>query len=436
MNQSTAPDGIAYVLKGFARTSETFISNEIHLLEQQGLKLTLYSLLRLTGQQHHAVNDAIRARPHYLPATSSLEEDGLWRWLRRNFRVYANAHGRLLRQRPLAYLATLGETLRWAIRYRIPASWQPRTQFIREFCQAGYIAAEILTHGQTCHLHAHFAHTCTTVTMLASRLTGLPFSFTAHAKDIYLRELNLGDLLRVKLNRARFVVTCTAANQQYLAGMHTRTPIHTIYHGLAIRDFRPTDYASLDVPLILSVGRLVPKKGFPDLIEACRLLRERGCPFTCQIIGGGDLSYQQQLQALIEKHQLQEAITLHPPVTQEQLREILPTATVFALPCQIVENGDRDGIPNVLVEAMACGIPVISTEISGIPELIHHNANGLLVSQRDPLALALALERLLSDAALRQTLGTAGRVTIQQSFDIESNVRKLMTLFQAKESAS
>lgn len=428
-SDAPAAGGVAYILKGFPRTSETFITNEIHLLEEAGLRLSLFSLLRLTGQKQHAVVSEIKAVPEYLPETTSLKDEGPVRWLKNNLSKFTHAHARLIAARPFRYLAALCTAVRCVFRYRREGSLRPKFSFIKEFLLAGYIAERVVRDGGVRHLHAHFAHTSTTVAWFASCLTGLPFSFTAHAKDIYLKELNPGDLLRAKLRRARFVVTCTQANRRYLSAIFNETPIHVIYHGLDTARFAPTGaQVRHDKPLILSVGRFVEKKGFTHLVEACRLLRDKGRDFECRIVGdGGD--YRECVRALIHEWRLEDSVRICPAVTQEELIGVLREATLFALPCQVAESGDRDGIPNVLVEAMASGLPVVSTAISGIPELIVNGKNGLLVPERDAAALAAALERLLDDAALCERLGAAGRATVCRNFDARRNVRALYALF-------
>jgi glycosyltransferase involved in cell wall biosynthesis len=267
--------------------------------------------------------------------------------------------------------------------------------------------------------------------MFTSRLCGVPFSFTAHAKDIYVRALNPGDLLQTKMRRAKFVVTCVEANQKLLAALGVKgTPIYNIYHGLDARQFAPRAGAAEEpaTPVLLSVGRLVEKKGFPVLIEACRLLKDKGYQFQCQIIGApGPCA--EQVASLIRELRLEETIRLRPSVTQEELREVYRQATLFALPCQIAGNEDRDGIPNVLVEAMASGLPVVSTNISGIPELIESGVNGLLAPQKDARALADAIAELLDAPALRRKLGAAAREKVCRMFDAESNILALHRLF-------
>lgn len=427
--------GVAYILKGYPRTSETFISNEIHLLESLGLRLRIFSVKQLQGQKQHAVVDAIRATVDYLPQTGDLAGVSILRWLAENLPKFTASHARLFGKRPLAYLATLSESLFMAFKYRSGLLDMPRTVFVKEFLQAGYIADAVIRNPNIRHLHAHFCHGSTTIAMYASRVSGIPFSFTAHAKDIYLRELNPGDLLQLKMRRAKFAVTCTGANQQHLdARKASDTIVHRIYHGLDTDLFNPEPRrqapAAETPPTILSVGRLVEKKGFDYLVRACGILRDRGVKFNCKIVGGDDV-YAETIRRQIQALRLEDRIQLPGAVTQEQLRDIYQQGSVFALPCLVVDNGDRDGIPNVLVEAMAMEMPVISTDISGIPELIKHQVNGLLVAEKDPPAMADAIELLLGDAALRQRLGRAARQTVRKAFDSRHTTLALKNLFDA-----
>jgi glycosyltransferase involved in cell wall biosynthesis len=427
MNQPQASAGkIAYLLKGFGRTSETFISNEIFLLQQSSITPVIYSLLRLEAQQPHAVVGQIESPIHYLPSLTSLSETSLWPWLRENAPAFRAAHKSVFLAKPLAYLRTLMQALSLALTLR-------EAQFIREFLQAGWIAHSLLAEGSVRHLHAHFAHTATTVTMFAAKLAGLPFSFTAHAKDIYLRELNPGGLLPLKLRRAAFVVTCTQFNERHLRQLEPRTaPLHTIYHGVNARKFvrRTAAQPISDKPLVLAVGRFVEKKGFPDLIQACAILQSQGCEFTCQIIGDG-AAHRDEITALIAQLQLSDVVTLHAAMTQEALQEKYEQAAVFVLPCRIADNGDRDGIPNVLAEAMAMELPVVASAVSGIPELIENRMSGLLTPPENPAALAAAIAELLRDESLRHHLGQNARQRVMEMFDADSNVKRLVQLFQA-----
>jgi glycosyltransferase involved in cell wall biosynthesis len=424
---------IGYILKGYPRTSETFITNEIFLLENEGLKLSIFSLKKLEGQKLHGVVSRIKAPVTYLPETTPSKEDDLAGWLWKNVPNFAASHRKLFLSKPMAYLRTLLEAMAMSMRYRSGAFAAPNRAFIKEFMQAGFIALQVLESGRIRHLHAHFCHTATTVAMLASRMCGVPFSFTAHAKDIYRHDMNPGDLLQVKMRRARFIVTCTRANGDYLKPVcPEERPLHTIYHGLDLSLFAPSNEKREErggAPLILSAGRMVEKKGFTYLVDACRRLRDQGYEFNCLIVGGGDPQHTEAISGSIERLNLGQVVTLQQAVTQEELRRIYERATLFALPCQIIESGDRDGIPNVLVEAMAMELPVISTGISGIPELIEHRGNGLLVPQKDAAALAEAIGELLDNPDLRHKLGRAARITVCRNFDARQNVRALRNLF-------
>lgn len=422
---------IGYVLKSYPRMSETFIANEIYLLEKLGLRLRLFSMLDLTDPQRHAVVDATKAPVQYLPQVSSLSETSFPIWLWNNAPKFFSSHWRLLKSRPGDYLSTLLLALRFAWRYRTGAWWQPEKSFFKEFLQAGFIAGQVLAIGSIRHLHAHFCHSATTVAMMASRMCGVPFSFTAHAKDIYVQALNPGDLLPTKLRQAQFAVTCTEANHRHLRNLGVSgTPIYTIYHGLNTRQFTPHDSQESEppLPLLLTVGRVVEKKGFHTLIQACRLLKDSGVKFQCLFISGAGVR-EQEISSLIRELDLTDVVTMQPAVTQEELQKIYHQATLFVLPCQIAANGDRDGIPNVLVEAMATGLPVISTNISGIPELIEHGVSGLLVPEKNAEALAAAIAQLIASAELRQSLGHAAREKVCRLFDAEQTIHLLHHLF-------
>ena len=427
----SVPSGtsVAYVMNGFPRLSETFIAHEIHQLEQAGLHLRLFVVKRENEDQVHPVVAAIRAPLTYLSEATSLSGTTLAGWLRENLPAFGRAHWALAVRHPLRYARTLASAIALTWRH-----W-PRKVFIKEFLQAGEIAAALQRADDVQHLHGHFCHGVATITWFASLLTGIPFSFTAHAKDIYQAELNPGNLLERKLGAARFVATCTCANASVLRARHARPDeVHTIYHGLDTDYFSPASPAltgPADVPLILAVGRLVEKKGFDQLIAACALLRQAGLRFGCDIVGENG-SARDSLRAQIDGLGLAGTVRLRGAVTQDQLREIYRGARVFALPCQIMEDGDRDGFPNVLAEAMAMGVPVVSTAISGIPEMIGDGVHGLLVEPRDPQALADALRRVLTDAALHSRLARAGRERICERFDSRRTTLELRDLFVAQ----
>jgi glycosyltransferase involved in cell wall biosynthesis len=427
---------IAYVLKGFPRLSETFIANEIYLLEQLGTKMELFSIKKGETGKQHAVIDKIQSPLRYLPKMTSLSGSYLLPWLANNSKPYWTHHRQLLCDNPRRYLTTLGHALVLTWKHRRRA-WSLRKVFIKEFIQAGFIASHIKQRADIRLLHAHFCHGATTVAWFASELTGLPFSFTAHAKDIYQQQLNPGDLLQQKLQAAEFVTTCTHANHQHLSTLPSQPKnVHTIYHGLDTDKFIPQAFSnrvkttqSSYIPLILAVGRHVEKKGFIYLLEACDQLRALNIDFQCQIIGeSGDQTT--ILKQTIAEKKLGAWVTLRSAVTQEELKALYQQSTLFALPCVITADGDRDGIPNVMAEAMATGLPIVSSPISGIPELVKNNVNGLLVTSRDVVALTTALQRLLCDVELRHRLGDAARETICQQFDSSVTTRALQQLFQ------
>ena len=429
---------VAYVMNGYPRLSETFIAHEIHQIERLGVPLRLFAVKREDEPKVHPVVAAIRAPLTYLPMASSLSGTTLVGWLRRNLPTFWRANAAVALRHPLRYASTLASALALSWRHRSGADTESdggfrlRKVYIKEFLQAGVIADEVGRAGDVSHLHGHFCHGVATITWFASLLSGIPFSFTAHAKDIYQAELNPGNLLERKLGAARFVATCTCANAVVLRARHARPDeVHTIYHGLDTDYFSPASSGLSDVPLILAVGRLVEKKGFDQLIAACALLRQEGLRFGCVIVGENG-SARDSLRAQIDGLGLAGTVRLRGAVTQDQLREIYRGAHVFALPCQIMEDGDRDGFPNVLAEAMAMGVPVVSTAISGIPEMISDGVHGLLVEPRDPQALADALRRVLTDAELHARLARAARERICERFDSRRTTLELRDLFVAQ----
>jgi glycosyltransferase involved in cell wall biosynthesis len=425
---------VAYVMNGYPRLSETFITHEIYQLERAGLQLRLFSVKREREMKVHPIVAAIRSPLTYLPGASTLSGTTLWRWLGRNLPVFWRANAEVARQHPLRYLRTLASAVAMSWRYRPRGQgMRLRKVFIKEFLQAGHIAAATLRAGDVGHIHGHFCHGVATITWFASRLTGIPFSFTAHAKDIYQADLNPGDLLERKLDAARFVATCTCANAAVLCARHRRPgDVHAIYHGLDTDYFAPAPEGSVHrMPMILAVGRFVHKKGFDHLIEACALLKQDGVHFGCVIVGERGDAYE-RICRLIEERGLAELVKLRGPVTQEELREFYRQARVFALPCQITEDGDRDGFPNVLAEAMATGVPVVSTAISGIPEMIDDGVHGLLVPGSDARALADALRCVLRDDALHASLAREGRRRICERFDSRRTTLALRDLFLAQ----
>ncbi|MHB8596412.1 MAG: glycosyltransferase family 4 protein [Ktedonobacteraceae bacterium] len=408
---------IAYLLKGYPRLSETFILQEIVGLERHGFHLHLFSLLDPHEMLLHQAFQQVQAPLSYVHADNpdTMRKD------------FVRSLGYLLRRHPLRVLRV------WLY---VLTKRRHRSTFQR-LCEAT-VLAKLLEQQNIRWLHAHFAHGPTTVADFVYLLTKIPFSFSAHAKDVYESS---PDLLIRKIRRAQFVATCTGASKCYLTGLFDGLPdaeqqqqkIHLVYHGVNTQQFSP-DETNLRgdevnrVPLILSVGRLVEKKGYQYLIMACKILIERGIQFHCAIYGSGPL--QQDLQQQIAQLDLEEYVHLYGDRTQETLPAIYRGATLFVLAPCIAQDGDRDGMPNVLLEAMATGLPVVSTPVGGIPELIEHERNGLLVPEKDALLLANALDHLLCDATLRNRLGKEARHFITAHFDAEQNLQRLLTCFQ------
>ena len=406
------PSRLGYVLKAFTRISETFILNEILELERQGFDLRIYSLNRPRDTKRHRLAGQVQSPVTYLPEP-----------LLRATPAVALAHVKLLLRSPADYLVTLGQVL---------ISCDP--DLVERFIQAGFLA-HLLERDGVCHLHAGFVHSPGSVAWLLYLLIGLPFSVATHAKDLYHSPPRL---LRKKLASARVVFTCTRYNVGHLrrmAGPAGIRRLRQIYHGTDLERF-PFGLCGLaDPPLILAVARLVKKKGLQYLIRGCAVLRSRGRRFRCRIIGAGPLH--KDLLRLIRSEGLEETVSLEGALEQEQVIDWYRQAAVLALPSIVTSDGDRDGIPNVLVEAAAIGLPIVSTPVSGIPELVHDAETGLLVPPHDPTALADAIERLLDSPELRERLRAAARTTVEREFDLRRNAlivgNELRMAMQAEE---
>lgn len=400
---------VAYIVKAWPRLSETFILNEIISLERQGVPIRIFSVKERDPGPAHSKIAQVRAEVTYL---------AFWPQWRRT--IPANL--RLLYRRPGRYLRVLLDAIATnVIRHRRLASpWH--------FFEAAYLA-DILFLRPVDHLHAHFASTPALVAMYTHRLCGTPYTFTAHAKDIYVAD---PIAFRAKLEGARAVVTCTAYNRGYLLtryGPQYNRKLHCIYHGLDIAQFKfhvPQTVES-GKPVILSVARLVEKKGIGNLIAAADILRRRGRSFDVEIIGEGP--HRGTLETQVRQLGLNDCVKLVGAKAHDSVCLAYQRASIFALPCVVASNGDRDGIPNVLLEAMASGVPVVSTPVSGIPELIESGVNGLLVPPHDPRSLADAMERLLASRELRHDLARAARAKLESSFSLEASAQQLLAVF-------
>jgi glycosyltransferase involved in cell wall biosynthesis len=429
---------IAYVVKGYPRLSELFIASEIHRLEQIGLHLRIFVIKRGDDALRHPTVDRIEAAPEYLPETASVSGTALWRWLLRHMPRFAAPLARTAGRWPFGVARAAWAAATQAVRARTSFWSAPRKVYVKEFLQAVAIADRLRDAADVRHLHAHFCHGATTVAWLAAMMSGRTFSFTAHAKDLYAPSLNPAGLLRRKLAAAQFAVTCTEANRRFLLEQAGPTPVFRVYHGLnaEFADLMARQVAGGDLPApahplrIISVGRHVHKKGFDLLVTAAALLLRRGVAVEATIIGehGDDTA---AIARAIHDLGLHQQVRLLGPMSQADLFAALHSAAVFCLPCRVSNDGDRDGIPNVLVEAMAAGLPVVTTNVSGIPELVQDGETGLLVEPDQPTAIADALQRLHRDAALGRRLGAAGRTVVVERFDGDRLIGELATLFRS-----
>ncbi|HVS03972.1 MAG TPA: glycosyltransferase family 4 protein [Thermoanaerobaculia bacterium] len=393
---------VGYVLRKFPVLSETFILNEILALEGLGVALHVFALATPRDPRFHEGIARLKAEISYLPDIVD------WRVLLRQNRQLARRHPRRYRRELLSVLRRRDRWLLW------------------RFLQAGYVADRARRYDVGC-LHAHFANRATTVAYYAARLSKIPFSFTAHAFDIF------GDhdfrVLAKKMRAARFVATVSRHNVGYLASQvkGDGARIELIRNGIDLEHFAPPAAPPPAVPFtILAVARLIEKKGLDVLVAACGHLRDRGHLFRCRIVGKGIL--RAELKQLIQRLDLGDRVELVGPHTQNEIVARYHQAHVLTLPCVVAEDGNRDGLPVSIVEALACGVPVVATAVTGIPEAVTHGVNGLIVPERDPVALADALESLLLDRDRLAALRQAARPSVVEMFDARLTTLRLRDL--------
>jgi glycosyltransferase involved in cell wall biosynthesis len=394
--------GVGYVLRKFPVLSETFILNEILALERLGLTVHVFPLQPARDPRFHEGVARLKATIHHVPGVAD------WRTLIRHNRRLAGRH----RKR---YLRQFVRVLRAG-----------RPFLLWRFLQAGYVA-DRARRLKLDHLHAHFANRATTVAYLASGILRTPFSFTAHAFDIY--QGSDRRVLARKMRAAEFTVTVTEYNRSYLRSLlkGAPVPIELVRNGIDLHRFAPSVIPPAGPFTIVAVARLVEKKGLPILIEACRLLRDRCHLFRCRIVGKG--AQRPLLERLIRDWNLEDRVELLPPHTQEEIVGRYHEAHLLALPCIVGEDGNRDGLPVSIVEALACGVPVVSTPVNGVPEVVEDGVNGLLVPEGDAAALADVLESLMLDPERLERLRAAARPSMARAFDEEHTARQLRGLF-------
>ena len=412
----------AYILRSYPRLSQTFILNEILALEEIGVDLLIFAMTTSSEQTRQRGVDLVRSRMHYLDRSAS-----------RSRVAVAREHLRALRRRPGRYLTTAAYVLRrrdLERGYTTASRWScfyAALRVVDEIDRTARASGPLVT-----HVHSHFAHDPTLIALLVKRLTGLPFTFTAHARDIYQTPARV---LAERIAESAGVVTCCEANMAYLvdvAGRRERAKIRVIHHGIDRTTMpEPDRMAAVATPVILSAGRLVEKKGFGDLLAACSLLKRRRVRFRCVIVGEGGL--RDQLASAVAELGLADDVVLTGALRQDQLLREFGRATVFALTPIVANDGDRDGIPNVILESLACGVPVVSTAAGGITEVLIHERTGLVAQPGDILTIAAQLERLLGDSALRRKLAAAGQRVVAEQFDAHTNALQIAEMLKPKE---
>ena len=412
MTQSTAKPALGYILKGYPRISETFISNEILLLEKLGFTLRLFPMRQPREAFCHKSVTEIRARVDYLPTELFTE-----------FPRLLLPALLLAMKRPQAFLNTLTVA-------REGLSKGSKLATLKHVLQAAYLTnTHLLTDPNIVQLHGHFAHSPTSVTMFASLLSGTPFSFTAHAKDIYTSRK---EKIRNKIERARFVVTCTKHNKENLLeiAQGTSTPIHCIYHGIDLNLFKHSPKFTTHNPFkLLTVARMTEKKGLPTVYRALALLAQKGLQFEHTLVGDGD--DRETILALIASLGLSGQCRWLGTQTHEEVLGHFKENDLFVLGCEIAANGDRDGIPNVLVESLAMGVPALSSQVSAIPEILINGETGMTVPPSQPVILAEMIEQMLTDQNLRKRLITGGQRYVKDGFDNRKWTLKLAEVFRA-----
>ena len=365
---------VGYVLKRFPRLSETFVLNEMLQLERMGVRVTVLALGRPDEQATHAALERLKAPVHYAPRVAG------------------------------------------ASAQRLPA-W------------GNWVAAEASARGVR-HLHAHFATSAMEVAWAANRSSGIPFSFTAHAKDIYHESVDTEWLGRA-IAASAFTVTVSDANRHYLAGLAgaARGRIAESTTASTSIGSRSRNRANGCLTRFLAVGRLVEKKGFADLIDATALLAADGSPATLTLVGAGEL--EGELRERTIRRGVDGRVSFTGPLPQEAVSALMRSHTVFALPCLVAADGNRDALPTVILEAMASGLPVVSTDVNGVPEMIADGVSGRSVPQRSPSCLAGALDTLLSNPALRSSFACRARQTVEARFRLDASVAELASRFGA-----
>lgn len=397
---------IGYVVKRFPRASETFIAQEILELERQGAEVQILTLWHNDIAAEHRWLHEIKAPITHCGATPLSDA---WKWL----------HRRSLARPQRAH---------WCEQALAEAFAYPDRRGRHRLREAVAVADAALEAGVE-HLHAHFANDPAFVAYLAHLASGLPFSFTAHAKDVYAKALPAPTLRRV-VEHSAFAVTVSDDNQRHLTkmlGPRAAANVRRLYNGVDLSSIAPGGSSGRRFA-IACVARLIEKKGVDSLLRALVALERQGLDFRATIIGDGP--QRPALEQLVAAAQLGARVSFTGMLPHEKVIAAVTAHDVFVLPARIADDGDRDALPTVLLEAMAAGLPCVSTPVGGIPEIIAHQQTGLILPSDRPLALAEALAELASQPELRAKMGRAGRARASELFDRQQNVAQLHRWFE------
>jgi colanic acid/amylovoran biosynthesis glycosyltransferase len=405
---------VAYIMSRFPHLPETFIVREMTAIEAQGIAVSLYPLIRQKQPVVHAEAQRWLPRARHLPFVSP---------------SLLAATMQQAVQHPLRTGKLWGQTL-----------WENRTSpnfLVRAMAllPKAFYAAHLMQREGIAHIHAHYATHPALVAWLIHHLTGISYSITVHAHDIFVRTA----MLATKLRDAAFIVAISKYNRSHLeqvAGPWVREKTHIIHCGIAPETYsphpdRPPPQEQFE---ILNIGSLQPYKGQRFLIEASAMLKERNIPFRCRIIGGGE--ERGALEQLIAHHNLTTTVELLGPLPQEEVARLLPTAHCYVQPSIITPAGKMEGIPVALMEALACEVPVVATDLSGVPELVRHGETGYLVPPANPTLLADQIARVYTNFAQAVQLARAGRALVLRDFNLHTNTRQLAALFPQQSSLS
>lgn len=403
---------VAYVVNCFPNFIEAMIYREVLALRSRGYDLSIFSIRRPQAGDVPPEAAALVDATHYILPVGAL--------------ALLRAHTRAFARAPVRYVRTLLDVVTGT-----HSRFRDRVRSVCHFAEAVAILPQVRNLGIE-HLHAHWAVGATTCAMVVSRFLDIPFTFTAHAYDIWLDRL----LLPEKLRAAETVVTCTDYNRRHLIEDYgiPAEKFRVVYHGLDLQRFQRHDRPQNSRPVILSVGRLVEQKGYEDLIRVCADLVRDGHDFQCEIIGDGPL--RESLQRLIDELGLHEVVTLRGRLVGDVVLDCYVRADIFALFCVQASDGDRDGIPNTMVEAMAMQLPVVSTRYSGVPELVVEGSTGFLADCGDRRTLVDALALLLTEPGRRTTMGRAGRERVMHDFATSACATKLEEIFAGRNGRS